>query len=304
MPTADEQSENGKREPGKPDKEKMSGRIHVEGLGDVWAALTGRNPREIIPQVVATVLRAGGTRPPWQWKSRGREYVLLAWPQEGPVRAAVLVAGEEGGQLKPVTAVPLLEGLPADLRIESVHPRNEGLGADVAVSMIEGENPMWFFDPLYSRDKDDLTPDVTHTFWLAAVAFGIRKALLDEVAITSGEDYEEHAQKWLNENPGKKRLDVPPLKLVVKDRHFIMPGRNYCEYQLRARVERVEDHIFEKMPLKVIFLEFPFDNRPNLHLALFASKMTLGNYEPAVGEEIEAYAWFQGRIIDLEQTTD
>lgn len=304
MAPVEEQPENGKSERVKPENEKMPGRIHVEGLGDVWAALTGRNPREIMPQVVATVLQEGGTRPPWQWKKGGREYVLMAWPQEGPVRAAVLVAGEDGGQLKPVTAVPLLEGLPADLLVDSVHPRNEGLGADVAVSMIEGENPMWFFDPLYSRDKDDLTPGVTHTFWLAAVAFGIRKALLDEVAITSGEDFEEHAKKWLLENPDKSRLDVPPLKLVVKDRHFIMPGRNYCEYQLRARVEKVEDYTFEKMPLKALYLEFPFENRANLHLVLFASKMTLGDYEPAVGEEIEAYAWFQGRIIDLEQTTE
>lgn len=38
------------------------------------------------------------------------------------VRAAVLVAGEEGEKLAPVTATPLLEGLPNDLTVDDVHP--------------------------------------------------------------------------------------------------------------------------------------------------------------------------------------
>lgn len=282
-------------------EEKTQPRFHAEGLGDVWAALTGRDPRQIMTQVVGTVLHEGGTRPAWQWKRGGMEYVMMAWPQDQPIRASVLMAGPEGGQLRPVTAVPLLEGLPIDLNIAEVHPREEGLGADVAVTMIEGQKPMWFFDPLYCRDRDDLTPAVTHTFWLSAAAFGVRKALLDEVAITSGMEYEEHAAKWLEENPGKSRLDVPPLKFVVKDKHFIMPGRNFCEYQLRAKIEKIEDYTFETMPVKALYLVFPFNERPDMNLVLFASKAVLKDYEPEVGQEIEAYAWFQGRIIDLDQ---
>ncbi len=281
-------------------QEKLPSRFHAEGLGDVWAALTGRDPRQIMGMVVGTVLHDGGTRPAWQWKRGGTEYVLMAWPKESPIRASVLMAGPEGGELKPVTAVPLLEGLPIDLAVAEVHPRAEGLGADVAVSMIEGQKPMWFFDPLYSRDKDDLTPEITHTFWLSAAAFGIRKALLDEFAITSGEEFEEHAKNWLEQNPGKSRLDVPPLKLVVKDKHFIMPGRRYCEYQLRAKIDRIEDYTLETMPIKALYLVFPFNDRPDMNLVLFVSKAVLKDYEPEVGQEIEAYAWFQGRIIDLE----
>ena len=37
---------------------------------------------------------------------------------------------------------------------------------------------MWFYDPLYLRDKDDLTPGITHTFSLAGLCFALRKALL------------------------------------------------------------------------------------------------------------------------------
>lgn len=284
-----------------PKKRPGADRVHAEGLGDAWVALTGLNPAAIMPQVVATVLKEGGTRPPWQWRRGGREHVLMAWPEDQPVRAAVLVEGEEGGKLTPVTAVPLLEGLPNDLEVEAVQPRAEGLGADVAVTMMEGENPMWFFDPLYGRDKDDLTPGITHTFWLAGLALGIRKALLDELTITQGPQYEAHAAAWLEEHPGASRLDVPPLKIPMTGKRAIMPGRRFGEYQVRNVVERVEDFRLEKMDVKALYLNFPFEDRAPLRLALYASKFVLGDYVPEEGDEIEAYVWLEGRIIDLEQ---
>lgn len=275
-------------------------RVHAEGLGQVWAALTGRDPREIMAQVVGTVIHEGGTRPPWQWKHGGQEHILMAWPQDQPIRAAVLMAGPEGGKLKPVTAVPLLEGFPNDLTVEDIHPRQEGMGGDVAVNMLEGKNPMWFFDPLFGRDKPDLTPGVTHTFWLAAAALGVRKALLDEITITSGPRYEAYAESWLQDNPGKNRLDVPPLKLDIRGKTFIMPGRFFGEYHLRATIEKIDDCQFDKMPVKALYLSFPFDDRPKMHLALYAAQCALRDFTPEEGAEIEAYAWFQGRIIDLE----
>lgn len=281
--------------------EKQENRIHAEGLGHVWAALTGRNPAEIMPQVVGTVLHEGGTRPPWQWQSKGNEYILMAWPQDQPIRAAVLMAGPQGGQLKPVTAFPLLEGLPNDLTVEDVHPREEGIGGDVAAEMLAGKNPMWFFDPLFGRDMSDLTPGVTHTFWLAAAALVTRKALLDTVSIAQGPQFDAYAEDWLQANPGKSRLDVPPLKIDVAGKTLIMPGRVFGEYQLRAVIKKLEDWQFEKMPVKVLYLTFPFDDRADLELPLYASQKVLGAYEPEEGDEIEAYAWLQGRIIDLEQ---
>ena len=159
-------------------------RGHTETLGDAWAVLTGQNPAAIMGQIATTVMHDGGTRPSWQWKRDGKDHILLAWPQDQPVRAAVLVAGEEGEKLAPVTATPLLEGLPNDLTVDNVHPWQTGVEANVAVTMLEGKNPMWFYDPLYGRDKDDLTPGVMHTFLLAGLALGLRKALLDEITIT------------------------------------------------------------------------------------------------------------------------
>ncbi len=237
-------------------------RTHFEGLGDAWAVLTGQNPAAIMPQVVGTVLHEGGTRPAWQWKRGGRDHVLMAWPKD---------------------------------------PWESGLGANVAVSMIEGKNPMWFFDPLYGRDRDDLTPGVTHTFLLAGLAYGLRKALLDEVTITQGPRFEAYAEAWLAENPGRSRLDVPPLKVEVAGRHLIMPGRRFCEYQLRAVIEDVQDCQLEKMPLKLLYLSFPFETREPMRLALYVSRMALGDFEPEKGQEVDAYVWLQARIIDIDQ---
>ena len=276
-------------------------RTHAEGLGDVWAVVLGRNPAALMPQVVSTVLHEGGTRPAWQWKRGGKEYVLMAWPREEALRASVLLrADEEGGQLRPCDAVPLLEGLPNDLTVESVHPWEHGNGADVAVSMIEGKNPMWFYDPLYLRDKDDLTPGITHTFTLAGLCLAVRKALLDDVTITQGPQYEAYAADWLAANPGKGRLDVPPLKVSMKGRRMIMPGRRFCEYQIRGEVEEVRQGHLEQMPVTLMYMRFPFDGRAPMLLPIYASKMVLKDYEPQPGDEIDAYVWLQARVIDFD----
>ena len=248
------------------------------------------------------MLHDGGTRPAWQWKRGGKEYVLMAWPKDQPSRAAVLMQADEGEKFTPLSAVPFLEGLPNDLTVESIHPWSQGGGANVAVSMIEGKNPMWFYDPLYLRDKDDLTPGVTQTFLLSALAIALRKALLDDVNITQGPQYEAWAAQWLAGNPGKTRLDVPPLKISMTGRQLIMPGRRFAEYQVRTRVERVDDVKLEKMDIKVLYVRFPFDQRPDMVLPIYASKMVLRDYEPQEGDEVDAYVWLQGRVIDMDES--
>lgn len=276
-------------------------RAHGEGLGHVWAALTGGDPVRLVPQILATVLQEGGTRAAWQWRRSGKEFIMMAWPPDQPLRAGVLMSGPEGGKLVPQTVVPILEGFANDLEVEEVHLRQEGLGGDVAVNMLEGKNPMWFFDPFFDRDKADLTPGVTHTFWIGAVALGIRKALLDEIAITQGPQYEEYAIKWLGVHEGASRMDVPPLKVDMRGKAVILPGRFFGEYQIRAQVEKTEDLMLDKMPVKALYLSFPFEDRPPLRLPLYASQSVLCDFAPEPGQEIEAHAWFQGRVIDLDQ---
>ena len=276
-------------------------RMHFEGLGDAWAVVTGMHPSAAIPQVVGTVLHEGLTRPAWQWQRQGNDYMLLAWPKDQPIRASVLLMGEKDKQLKPVDCVPLLEGLVNDLTISSVYPWQNGKGADVAADMLEGHNPMWFYDPLYLRDKDDLTEGITQTFLLSALALGFRKALLDEITITNGPRFLEHGKKWLEENPDKTTADIPPLKIPVAGKYLIMPGQRFCEYQMRGIIEDVEDAMLEKMEFKVCYMNFPFENREPMRLPVYVSKSVLGDLEPKKGMEIDAYVWLQGRVIDFDQ---
>ena len=94
---------------------------------------------------------------------------------------------------------------------------------------------------------------------------------------------------------------MPPLQVDVSDRHMIMPGRNFSEYQMRAIVDEVQDTHLENMPIKVLFVTFPFENREPLRLVIYASKMVLGDLEPEAGMAIDAYIWLQGRIIDIDE---
>lgn len=278
-------------------------RTHFEGLGMPWAVLLGIPAQHVMSQVVATVLSAGGTRPSWSWKRSGEEYHVMAWPKEEPVRAAVLVKGKEKEKLRPADAFPLIQGLPNDLTVDSVHPWQQGCGANVAAYVDENYNPMWFYDPMYNRDQEDLTPGVKQTFLVGGIAFALKKALLDKLTITQGPYYEEYANAWLEEHPGSKRLDVPPLQIDIAGKHIIMPGQNYCEYQMRTTVEEVEDHKLDKMDVKLIYVRFPFEDHDPILLPIYASKAILKDYEPKTGDEIDAYVWLQGRILDIDDTT-
>ena len=134
------------------------------------------------------------------------------------------------------------------------------------------------------------------------VAIALRKALLDDVNITQGPQYEAWAAQWLAENPGKTRLDVPPLKISMTGRQLIMPGRRFAEYQVRTKVERVDEVKLEKMDIKVLYVRFPFDQRPDMVLPIYASKMVLRDYDPQEGDEVDAYVWLQGRVIDMDES--
>lgn len=272
---------------------------HIEGLGDPWAALLA-NPAALMPQVVGTVLQAGGTRPAWQTERDGREYALMAWPEDSPIRAAVLMGGQTGDKLDPVTAVPLLEGVPNDMTIEDLHPWKNGAEAHVAACRNEGALPLWFYTPLYFRDREALmTPGVRHTVLLAGLAYGLRRALLDDMTITSGPRFEAWAGHWLEENPEATRLDVPPLKIPLRGSCILLPSPHYTVYQLRAPVLDVEEHKLHEEPVHLLRVKFGLDTPEPLDLPLYVPARVCRNaYVPKAGDEIDAIMWLQGRLLD------
>jgi hypothetical protein len=273
-------------------------REHVEGLGDPWSAVLG-NPAERMPQVIGTVLEAGGTRPAWQAKYREREHVLMAWPQEGSIRAAVVVRGEEGGKLTPAAAMPLLEGLPNDMTTEDLHPWSNGVEAEVAACRNEGAQPLWFYTPLYFRDREALmTPGVRHTFLLAGLAYGVRRALLDDMNITDGPRFEVWAEKWLEEHPDRTRLDVPPLTIPLRGACMLLPSSQYTVYQLRAPILAMDEDALSGEKVYILHLTFGLDTPQPLDLPLYVPARVCKQYVPKAGDEIDAVMWLQGRLLD------
>ncbi len=276
-------------------------RTHFEGLGNQWAVLVG-NPQALMSQIVGTIVHAGGTRACWQRKDAKQETMLMAWPEDQPVRAATVLQGATEAELKPVTAMPFLEGYPNTLEVDSAVPWKSGVEANVSACILEGKKPLWFYDPLYFRDKEDLTPGVSHTFLMAGLAMGIRKALIDEMTITQGPMYEAHAAHWLAENTDKGRLDVPPLKMNLAGKQVIMPGRYFCEYEVRSTILEVQQCQLDKLEITMLRLDFPMPDRDPLHIMLYVPKTVLKDYEPKVGDDIDAYVWLQGRVMDYDPT--
>ena len=139
-------------------------------------------------------------------------------------------------------------------------------------------------------------------FSAEGVAKEMRQCGFDDITITKGPQFEVYAQDWLDKNPGKTGLDVPPLKFNLKGRHLIMPGRQFCEYQMRATVEDVDDCKLDRMDIRILYVSFPFDDRPSLQLPLYAPKSVLKDFDPKAGDEIDAYVWLQGRVIDMDES--
>ncbi len=278
-------------------QQKEDTRTHFEGLGNQWAVLVG-NPAALMPQIIGTVAHAGGSRACWQRKNDQEEIILLAWPEDEPIRAAAIVKGEPEGKLTPITATPLLDGLSNDLTVEESVTWASGVEGHVGASVFDDGKPLWFYNPLLFRDKEDLTPGVTHSFNLAGLALGVRRALIDEMTITQGPAYEAHAQAWLEANPDKSRLDVPVLKVNLAGKQIIIPGRNYCEYEIRNTILEVQTTKLDKTEVYILRMAFPMSEREPLHLIVYVPKHLFKDYEPKVGDDIDAYVWLQGRIAD------
>jgi hypothetical protein len=257
------------------------------------------DPAALMPQVVGTVLAEGGSRPVWQAVHRGQEHILLAWPQEGAIRAAVVMRGEAGGKLTPATAAPLLEGAPNDMTTEDLYPWANGVEANVAACRNEGAQPLWFYTPFYFRDREALmTPGVRHTFMLSGLAYGVRKALLDDMTIADGPRFEIWAEKWLEENPDKTRLDVPPWKLSLRGACVLLPTSQYTVYQLRAPILSLEEAELSGEKVYILHLAFGLDTPQPLELPLYAPARVCKRYVPKEGDEIDAVVWLQGRLLD------
>lgn len=269
---------------------------HYEGMGDKWVSLLA-DPATELPEMVAWVLHKGVTRPAWQVATAKKETMLVVCPQDAELRSSVTMSGKPGADMQPVCVVPFLEGLPMDLTVEDIRPWKSESEAYVAASRNEGGSPIWFHAPLYFRDKDALTPGVRHTFKLAALAYGVRRALLDEMTITEGPEYEAFCLEWLAQNPDKTRLDVPQLTASLEGARILQPGEYFGDYQLRAPIDAMEETTFAEMKIYKLLIRLGVNTDNPLDLMVYAPENTC-KITPKVGDEIDALIWLQGRIID------
>lgn len=275
---------------------------HEELLVKPWSVLL--NSLKEIPYVMKVVVDEGGTRPIWRTKSGNNENFVMAWPKEPLLRAGIIVGGEVDGKLEPKAIFPFLEGFPNTMRVETTHAWANGVEGEVGCLAGESDQVLWFYNPLFFRDKViDLTEGIEQTFYLSGLCLGLRRALLDEITITSGPYYEVHAEKWLKENPDKTRLDVPALKIDIHGKRILAPTDSACEYQARVVVEEVEEFEFgPKGGGKIYRFVSSFGDKENVRILMFVpEKVCPKGYVPKAGDEVDIIFWMQGRVVDVAE---
>ena len=279
---------------------------HLESMGDKWFTLL-KSP-DLIPGVIGTTVAEGGTRPIWRIEEGERETFLMAWPRASLLRAGVVFAGRKDARLDPAGVFPFLEGFANSLTVVETYPWKQGktgmqgrVGEVLAQPDDDGA-PIWFFDPLFYRDaRVDLTPGVTQVFYLSGLCYGIRRALLDELTVTQGPVYEAWARKWLDANPERGRLDVPPLKIPLRGSNLLQPAARCSEYEARMTLGKVESFDFgpEGAQEKIYCFGASFGKDDKwLNLLMFAPERICNGYEPKEGEEVDLAFWMQGRVVD------
>ncbi|MDD6088217.1 MAG: hypothetical protein PUB69_02735 [Desulfovibrionaceae bacterium] len=271
----------------------------VEGLGDAWRTLFD-DPKQHIDNVIAQILAEGGSRDCWKrMYDDGTEKLVMAWPAESAFRLGAVMKAEGGRHYRPVSCFPLLEGLPNDMTVESVYPWTSGAEAYVSARCNENAEPLQFYTPFFFRDESCLTEGVRHTFLVAGLAYGVRRALLDDLTITEGAQYEEFASKWLEHNPGKNRLDVPQLTVSLRGSRILSASDRVGEYQVRVPVTSVEPIKMGEDTVYMMIVEFGLNTPNPLRIPLYATdRVCLRGYVPQAGDEIDAIVWLQGRITD------
>ena len=279
---------------------------HLESMGDKWVSL-GVDPKEI-NGVIAVTLEQGGTRPVWGVKDDNVERMVMAWPQEGLLRSSVTVAGKPEGQLAAVAVAPLMEGFVNELTVRATHAWRGGHAGEIAARPEKGMPPLWFYDPLYFRDIEGLAEGETRKFYLSGLCYGLRRALLDELTITEGPHYEEHAKQWMIANPDKSRLDVPPLKIPLKGKTIIDITDKACEYQCRASIFEVDSFDFGPGEAAKKIYRFGIvigDPECPVYLIMYAPAERIAKgYEPKEGDDVDMIFWMQGRIVDEPLTEE
>lgn len=275
---------------------------HLQNLTPKWAPFLPEI--RLVEDLASIVGSLGGSRPTWTQTSAEQTTMLMAWPQTSLLRVGAIVQGPEQGPLEPMAVLPFMEGFANLLTIEDSYAWKDGYMGEVLASYDPKSSPICFFDPLFFRDKVvDLSPGINQVVMLSGLCYGVRRALMDEIIVTRGPNYEAHAAKWLEENPGKTRLDVPVLKIPISGMNVMMPGEAYCDYQARCRIYDVESFKFGPPGLEQKVYRFGVNlgsQEKSLFLIMYAAERILAkDYIPKDEDEVDLMFWMQGRIADI-----
>ncbi len=270
-----------------------------EALGHLWQTVM-KDPKIELPVMIPYVVKEGLTREAWQVKTDKQETMLIAWPKDAPFRAGITVQGKPEGKLDTKTCTPLLEGFANDLTVDEVKPWSSGVEAYFTAFRNEDKQALCFYNPLYFRDKQDLTPGVRQSFVVSGLASALRRGLLDDMHVTKGPLFENYIASWLEENPGSSRHEAPQLSIDLRGERILIPSDFPGNYQMRCPISTVDTCQFADELIYVLGIELGLNTENPLRFILYAPEKICHNITPKVGDEIDALIWLQARVVDSE----
>ena len=276
--------------------------------GDHWGAVFDID-EPVLVELIAELLNKGkltgkgGSKFPSHPGMPMEGPFALAWP-ETPLRflALCIPRPDKTNSAEYHNGFPFCaEGVEVELRIEDVRPEPD----DSVEGCITGysESMSWilaFYDPLFLFCRDEYAKGQSFRFSVAALALTIREAEETAIEITQGGMLEMERQRLLRENP---LADVESVKSVTiyvpADASILLPINDTPEWsEYRGPVTRIEEfELLGERMLRLWTKVISGENR-ELTIPVYASRLRLGDYQPAVGDSITGVAWLQGYALD------
>ncbi|MFI3270694.1 MAG: hypothetical protein R3Y11_01135 [Pseudomonadota bacterium] len=271
---------------------------HFEGLGDKWRALVADPDVTVKAKIVPTIAKDGGTREAWQSHTPEGHTVLMAYPATEPCRSALILRGDEAKKdYKPVSALPLLEGIENVVEIDETYAWANEAEGEISIQH-PGGSPLWLFNPLFYRDRWSCQAGQKQIMRVAGLAYAMRRATQESIQVKGGPQFDAYAAAYKEKNPSIADADIPPLTLPLKGAHIVQPYQNACDYQIRVPVQDVKTCKYNDEEMYMIAISLGGKDGNALRCMLYASKQVLGDYVPKAGDDIEAIIWLQARFTD------
>jgi hypothetical protein len=220
--------------------------------------------------------------------------ILVRHPKYGgPMQAGMILALREQGD-ECIAFFPMMEGLPVPLWIEAVRTWDNGVEGTVSACYKE-VSPVVFFAPRFLAEAREFRPGEEVVVHLSAIALEVGPSTFNKIISTNGGIYELELKKFLEADPARTAEDFKVPVDEMKGMWWMVPTKYETIWKFHSPVRAIEMVDFLgrgllRMRIELLVFEKPYE------CYLYVPERLLGNYVPAVEDEIQGLLWMTGQI--------